>query len=83
MWVEKIQQVAKRGDPDLIICYRGFFFAWELKVGSNKASPLQEHVLQAIRLAGGSAWVVTPDNLEECIKDLDNVSDITKGRDRG
>jgi hypothetical protein len=73
-WVVKVQQVAIRGTPDLLICYAGKFIAMELKVGSNKASPLQEHVLQAIRLAGGSAWVVTPNNLEQCLKDLQNAN---------
>lgn len=70
IWFTKIQQVTKRGDPDLIICIRGYFFAWELKVGSNKASPLQEHTLNLIMAAGGSARVVTPENLETCIKEL-------------
>lgn len=56
----KIQQVAKKGDPDIIMCVNGRFVAWELKVGSNKATSLQQHQLDLITKAGGLALVVTP-----------------------
>lgn len=70
LWVVKIQQVALRGIPDIIICYKGKFFAWELKVGKNDVTQLQQHVLNNISKAGGVARVVTPDNLEECMEEL-------------
>lgn len=63
--VIKIQQVAKRGDPDIVMCVAGRFVAWELKVNKNKATPLQKHQLDLITKAGGLAFVVTPDNLDE------------------
>ena len=78
MWFVKIQQVSIRGIPDLLGCYRGFLFAFELKVGSNKASPLQAHVIKEILNAGGIARVVTPENLEECIVELLNAGNIKK-----
>jgi len=61
----KIQQVVKRGDPDIIMCVAGRFVAWELKVNKNKATPLQKHQLDLITKAGGLACVVTPDNFDE------------------
>jgi hypothetical protein len=45
------------GIPDLIGCYKGRFFGLELKFGVNRATRLQEHVLQKIRAAGGMAGV--------------------------
>lgn len=71
IWVIKVQQVAKIGDPDILLCVCGFFVAWELKVGKNKATKLQAHKLDQIKKAGGIARVVTPDNLDECLKELE------------
>lgn len=61
LWAVKVQQVAIRGTPDLLICYRGRFFAWELKVGKNQATGLQAFNLERIQDAGGVARVVTPE----------------------
>ena len=61
LWVVKVQQVAIRGTPDLLICYRGRFVAWELKVGKNQATGLQAFNLERIQDAGGVARVVTPE----------------------
>jgi hypothetical protein len=72
LWHVKIQQVALRGVPDMLICYKGKFFAWELKVGRNDVTQLQKYVLDNIKTAGGIARVVTPDNLDECIEELLN-----------
>ena len=67
-WVEKIQQRAIRGTPDLLGCWAGRFFALELKASeSEKADPLQKHKLEEIREAGGLADTVHPKNLEEVI----------------
>lgn len=70
LWFSKIQQVAIRGTPDILICYCGRFFAWELKVGKGKASGLQEFNLARISEASGVARVVTPENFDECWSEL-------------
>ncbi len=70
LWYEKIQQVTIRGTPDFLICYAGHFVAWELKVGKNTATNLQQYILDKITKAGGMALVVTPENLDEAIVDL-------------
>lgn len=66
----KTQEVSVRGIPDVLICYQGMFYAWELKTEKGKLDPLQEHVLNNIKLAGGIARVVTPANLDECMEEL-------------
>ena len=70
LWVEKIQQVSIRGTPDLLICYRGMFVAWELKTDSGVADALQEYKLGKIEKAGGIARIVRPSNLEQSIREL-------------
>ena len=65
LYARKINQVALRGMPDLLVCYKGHFIAMELKVGNNNTDALQEYDLQMVRAAGGIAWVVTPENFND------------------
>lgn len=68
----KIQQVAVRGVPDILICAAGKFIAFELKVDS-KLDELQRFTLEKIRKAGGYAVVVTPENWDEIFDDLEQT----------
>ena len=70
LWFVKVQQKSIAGTPDIIMCANGRFIAWELKVGSNKASPLQQYNIDSIHEAKGVAVVVTPDNLHEHLEEL-------------
>lgn len=70
IWVVKVQQKSIAGVPDIIMCANGRFIAWELKVGSNRASPLQQYNIDCINKAGGIALVVTPDNLTQSLEEL-------------
>ena len=72
VYAVKIQQVALRGIPDILGCYKGKFFAFELKVPPNKvkAGSLQEHNLELIKKSGGFAKEVTPQNFEQTLKEL-------------
>ena len=63
LWSVKVQMVALRGFPDLLICFNGRFIAWELKTSVGAADALQEYTLKAIEKAGGTARVITPDNV--------------------
>jgi len=47
------------GIPDLLCCYRGRFFALEVKVPGGKVSRLQYQTLRGIREAGGVGAVVS------------------------
>lgn len=49
------------GIADLLVCYKGLFLAWEVKLpGAEKTlSPRQKYYLDSIRAAGGIAEVIT------------------------
>ena len=64
-WFFKVQQVALGGIPDIIGCWNGKFFAWELKSKCGKPSKLQLYILEKIKDAGGHTAVVYPENFEE------------------
>lgn len=55
----------KSGVPDIVGCYRGYFFAIECKAGSNKPTPLQEKNIREIKEAGGHVIVVNETNVQE------------------
>ena len=73
VWFTKLQQVSKRGEPDLLLCVCGKFVAWELKVQNNKTTKLQQYTLDKIELANGMARVVTPENIDECMQELHTI----------
>ncbi len=73
LWVVKVQQVTLRGTPDMLICYKGRFFAWELKTDVGVASKLQLHTINKINKAGGVARIVTPSNFQQCWEELLNA----------
>ena len=54
----------RAGVPDIIGCYRGYFFAVECKAGKGKTTALQEAEIEKIRRAGGKAFVINETNLE-------------------
>lgn len=64
--VMSLQQVALRGDPDLILCCNGRFVALELKRDEKaKVAALQTYKLGKINTQGkGIAFVVYPENWE-------------------
>lgn len=55
---------AKVGVSDLLVCYKGFFIALELKVGNYQPDPLQLSYLQKVRDAGGFGLILR-DNIQE------------------
>jgi hypothetical protein len=65
-----------RGIPDLIGCYKGIFFAWELKQSEEEAQKihgriaLQRYILSLIRRSGGIGEIVCPENLDEKFLEL-------------
>lgn len=68
----KIQQVAIRGTPDILVCFCGLFIALELKRNDRvKPDPLQLHELSKIEKAGGVSLVVTPSTWPMLLKNLD------------
>ena len=58
-YVIKVVVATKSGVPDIVACDPcGNFWAFECKVGSNKASPLQLHNISEIEKRNGRAFVV-------------------------
>jgi len=55
----------RSGIPDIVGCYKGFFFAVECKAGRGTTTALQEKELRKIREAGGTAFVINETNVEE------------------
>lgn len=78
LWYTKVSQRSIRGVPDIIGCYNGRFFAWELKVPPNrlKKESLQYHIVQRIKETGGLAREVTPATLQESIEELLCLKDL-------
>ena len=54
----------KVGRSDVECCYKGYFIALELKVGSYQPDPLQISYLQKVREAGGFGLILR-DNIHE------------------
>lgn len=63
LWYAKVQNVSVRGIPDLIICFKGKFIAWELKTDQGEPDALQSYTLSNIIKASGIARVVSPKNV--------------------
>jgi Holliday junction resolvase len=47
------------GIPDVVVCYRGRFLAFEVKRPGNKPTKLQAATIKKMRQAGGDVHVVT------------------------
>lgn len=68
-WKEHGGEYGTAGIPDIIVCYRGRFLAFEVKVGKNKPTVLQEQTIRKILRVGGYALVVrSVEEVKEIIK---------------
>jgi Holliday junction resolvase len=63
----------KQGAPDFLVCLSGRFVGIECKAGSNKPTALQEKNLEQIDKAGGEAYVVNEDSIEQLQEVLDSI----------
>jgi Holliday junction resolvase len=62
------------GVPDIVGCFRGFFFAIECKAGKGTTTALQDMNIHKIKLAGGKVWVVNEDNVDSVSATLYRVA---------
>lgn len=68
-WKEHGGMYGTAGIPDIVVCYRGRFIAFECKVGKNKPTALQAQTIRQIIAAGGYAMVVrSVDEVRQTIK---------------
>lgn len=85
-WWEKIQQVGKRGTPDILGCVKcgecgdAKFVAAEVKVGNNKPTDLQIHKLVMIKRAGGYGEIIHPGNYEDEIRRFEEWTQKKSGK---
>ena len=63
----------RSGIPDIVGCMNGVFFAIECKAGKGKPTALQEREINKIRNAGGHAWLVNEENVEQLYELLSGI----------
>jgi len=62
--------MCRAGIPDIIACHGGRFIGIECKAGNNKPTALQERELNRILNAGGEAYVIYEENIEQLREEL-------------
>lgn len=60
----------RAGLPDIIACYKGKFLGIELKAENGRASELQKHEIETIRMAGGVGIILKPSGFDDFKKFL-------------
>jgi Holliday junction resolvase len=63
----------RSGVPDFIGCINGVFFGIECKAGKGIPTALQEREIRNIINAGGYAWVVNEENVDNLEKTLEGL----------
>lgn len=78
-WYVKTTGVYLVGCPDLLVCYKGYFVALEVKRsidGAYQANKKQLHEIKKIRRAGGRAYVVySASDVEDILDAIDTLRD--------
>jgi hypothetical protein len=63
-----------QGTPDILVCYRGFFIGFELKVDGNTLSALQKLRIRQIQNAGGIAkGIYSLEEIEETLYEIQRL----------
>ena len=57
-WKEHGGMYGTAGIPDIICCYKGRFYGFEVKTGDGKPTELQKATIRKILACGGTAVVV-------------------------
>lgn len=57
-WKEHGGMYGTAGIPDVICCYRGRFYGFEVKTDTGEPTELQKATIRKIQKAGGTALVV-------------------------
>ena len=57
-WKEHGGMYGPAGIPDIICCYKGRFYGFEVKTEDGKPTELQKAMIRKIQKAGGTALVV-------------------------
>ena len=57
-WKEHGGMYGTAGIPDIICCYRGRFYGFEVKTETGRSTELQKATIRKINRAGGTAAIV-------------------------
>lgn len=60
-----------KGKPDLIVCYKGRFIAFELKVGANNMQ--DDQIIHKIRIERSGGLHFSPYTFEEFLKIMEDL----------
>ena len=63
----------RSGVPDFVGCINGVFFGVECKAGKGIPTALQEREIKNIIKAGGYAWVINEENVDQLEKMLEGM----------
>ena len=63
----------RSGVPDFVGCINGVFFGIECKAGKGIPTALQEREIKNIIKAGGYAWVINEENVDQLEKMLEGM----------
>ncbi|MBI2062165.1 MAG: VRR-NUC domain-containing protein [Candidatus Yanofskybacteria bacterium] len=61
----------KRGVPDIIGLYKGYFFAVEIKTGKDRLSSVQQSFIASVQQASGS--VIIAHEYKQAINDIERL----------
>ena len=67
----------RRGSPDILVCFKGFFIAIELKAENQRMSTEQAAEAARIRKAGG--FFILAFRLEDILEELQRIERIAAG----
>ncbi len=70
--LEKTGAWSGKGKPDLVICFNGYFVAFELKVGNNQMQPDQRIHRKRILASGGKHY--TPRTFKEFLEIMEELN---------
>lgn len=59
VYAKKIILTGTTGTPDIILCFRGRFYGFEVKEKGDTQSPLQAYNERKIKEAGGEYHIIT------------------------
>ena len=69
-WAVKVMECNQNGCPDILVCYKGRFIAFEVKAPTGRLSDIQAAQLSLISQADGDWYVVRSlDQVKEIIND--------------
>lgn len=74
-WKEHGGMYGTAGIPDVICCYHGRFYGFEVKTEKGQPTKLQEATIKKIRKAGGTAAVVrSVDEVKAILREADEAA---------